>query len=175
MATKTARRAASKQVTQPGPELEATGAGELDPEKKEDAQDARDVANVQAKLADQAASNKLAIVDRLNGLEFVVDQSISQAFGNAVVKHFGGNADMIPHYRFSRRYIGAPTVILVDLFRRQQDYDKADVEGRRLLVHAFGGRYAAAGPGHSRMPHKEKSLREKYLSIHEQLEKLGAK
>ena len=172
MTTKLKNKPASRPINRnrnKGVDLPATGAASISKKDAEDIKDANDVAVVEAKLAQQAQANTLAIVDILEGKEYVISQSLTQSFGKVAIAYFNGDVDSMPRYRFTRRYLGNE-VILVDLFRRQSDYDRADVEIRRKLVHELGGRYAAAGPGHSRLPHKEKSLREKYPSISEQLE-----
>lgn len=140
----------------------------LDPVEQEQRQDQKDVAQVEAKLANQKADDKLQVVDVLEGKEWIISQSLTQSFGMKTIEHFKGDVSLIPKWRFSRRYLGEKT-ILVDLFRKQKDYDAADVEARRKLVNKLGGHYAALGPGHSRLPHKDKALREKYPSLVEQL------
>ena len=99
--------------------------------------------------------------DFMDHAPFVTDQSTTQIWGLKSAPE--------PVYNFSRWYWMVKQNAVVDLFKKQEDYDAADVEGRRALAHKYGTRYAALGPNHSRAPHSDPKLRKLYPSLVEQL------
>jgi hypothetical protein len=145
------------------------------PKKADDAESAKDKADIAAaaqKETDRKAADKISQVPALEGQNYALDQSLTQCFGMEVIKHFKGQVDKIPTWRFGRWYFGAKVV--VDTFRTQSAYDAAGVEKRRELVHTFGGRYAALGPSHTRLPHADKGLRARFPSLVEQIAQVPA-
>jgi hypothetical protein len=107
-------------------------------------------------------------VEELAGREWLPAQSLAQAFGQAAIDFYQGDVDAMPRWRFARRYLG-PEVVVIDTFRTEKAYEAAQVDERRRVVTALGGRYAALGPFHTRLPYADKTLRAKYPSMVEQL------
>ena len=151
----------------------------LTPDRPRTRQDAvneetrRDEAVVAAKEADRKAQDAIGEPKGIDYGSFARGESVTQAFGEPVVRHFGGDLSRLPKWRFKRRYFGQR--IIVDTFDTEKLYDEADVEGRRKLCKAMNYRYAALGPRHSVFPHKgaspeeTKELRAKWPSQVEQL------
>lgn len=174
--TQTSDKPASRRVSKtqadelsapPMPNAGATATAE-EPKTAEEAQDAAQEASLTERADARAAADKIGQVPELAGREWVPTNSLTQAFGQAAIDFYKGDVPAMPRWRFARRYLGEQ-VILVDTFRTQKEYDEAQVEERRRVVTALGGRYAALGPFHTRLPHNDKTLRDKYPSMVEQL------
>jgi hypothetical protein len=136
-------------------------------EALESRQDKADEAKVQAQVEDHKAKDPVS--EPIEYGQFVQSQSISQCFGQAAIDYYRGDADAMPRWRFSRRYLGRK--IIVDLFYTQRAYDNAQVEQRRALCKHFGYAYAALGPAHSVYPHPDPEMRKKMPPS--QVEQLG--
>lgn len=116
--------------------------------------------DVEARIEEIRAEDKIGEV--LHHAPFVSCQSPVQVWG---VKIKG----QVPPYIFGRWYFRASENCIVDTFYGQQEYDAADVEGRRKLAHSMGTRYAALGPKHSRYPIKDPKVKNPLPSMVEQL------
>jgi hypothetical protein len=139
------------------------------PEAAETAADAAEEATLREREAARKHRDKISQAhDRLADAEWVPSRSLTQVFGQAAIDFYKGDVDAMPHWRFARQYLGAEAVV-IDTFRTSKAYDAAQVEERRRVVSALGGRYAALGPSHSRLPHADPELAKRFPSMVEQL------
>ena len=141
------------------------------PADEEEAQDRADEEAVKDKVQAKKTADKIGQVEEIEHAPYASDQSVTQCFGMPIIEAYGGKVEDLPRFHFKRWYFGLK--IIVDTFRSDKEYEAAQVEERRALAHKFGHRYAALGPFHSRYPHGDPEMREKYPSLVEQLEEKG--
>lgn len=111
------------------------------------------------KMAELRAQDKIG--EMMDHSTYVTDQSPTGVWGVKAA------AERI--CTFSRWYFMVKDNAIIDTFMTQALYDAADVEARRAMAHRYGTRYAALGPSHSRLPHKDAKLRKLFPSMMEQL------
>ena len=154
-------KAASMQKTLP---VRHPGESPETPEEQEKREFDRSEQHFKAKMDEIRAKDKIGEV--LDYAPFATNQTPAQIWGFKLKEE-----DCASPIRFCRWYFG--NGVVVDFFRTQKEYDAANVEVRRALVHKYGGRYAALGPRHSRYPLPDPKMRAKYPSMTEQLEQKG--
>lgn len=137
------------------------------PQDDEDARNSAEAAEITEKVESVKKADKINQVALLADGKYSIDQSLTQTFGMVAIDHYNGDVPSMPKWMFKRVYFALR--VIVDTFRTEAEYNRADVEERRALAKKLGWNYAALGPNHSREPHMDAILRQKYPSMVEQL------
>jgi hypothetical protein len=154
---------ASRTITKPGTDLPKLRA-DPSPEpgtKAEAEKRAHDESQAEIDQNLEALKTADKFGEMMDHAPFVMNQSPTAIWG---VKASGEK-----QYNFTRWYFMAKDNVVLDLFLTHEAYDAAEVEKRRDLARRFGTRYAALGPMHSRLPHKDAELRKQFPSLVEQI------